>query len=141
MNLPLKFLKQDSEPFVPVTAAEAVMVEHITGVKRLDEVLKFKIEEIVTPVGSGLTSYRSNAGVTIAHSNLINPSTEELKPKLIKYDNRGHLVETADVGTLKVKVNNNNYVDYNGSTSSVINFGDDFQDNNGEIQIRWNTIT
>ena len=126
MNLPLKFLKQDSEPFVPVTAAEAVMVEHITGVKRLDEVLKFKIEEIVTPVGSGLTSYRSNAGVTIAHSNLINPSTEELKPKLIKYDSRGHLVETADVGTLKVKVNNNNYVDYNGSTSSVINFGDDF---------------
>lgn len=141
MNIPLKFLKQNSEPFVPVTTAEAVMVEHVTGVKRLDEVLKFKIEEIVTPVGSGLTSYRSNAGVTIAHSNLINPSTEELKPKLIKYDSRGHLVETADVGTLKVKVNNNNYVDYNGSTSSVINLGDDFQDNNGEIQIRWNIIT
>ena len=141
MNVPLKFLKQNSEPFVPVTTAEAVMVEHMTGVKRLDEVLKFKIEEIVTPVGSGLTSYRSNAGVTIAHSNLIDPSTEELKPKLIKYDSRGHLVETADVGTLKIKVQNTDYSTYNGSASSIVNFGDDFMDNNGEIQIRWNTIT
>jgi len=34
------------------------MVLHPTGVKRLDQVLNFKIEEIVTPAGSGLTSYR-----------------------------------------------------------------------------------
>jgi hypothetical protein len=86
------------------------MVNHVTGVKRLDEVLKFKIEEIVTPVGSGLSSYRLNDGVVIAHSNSIDPSVDELKPKLIKYDNRGHLIETSDFGQLKVIVNGNQHV-------------------------------
>lgn len=141
MDLPLKFLKQNEEPFLPITAAEAVMVKHTTGVRRLDEVLKVKIEEVVTPVGSGLTSYNSDGRVLIVHSNIINPSTEELKPKLIKYDNRGHLVETADFEKLRVTVNNQPYVEYDGSSSTFLQMGDDFLDDNGQIQIRWNTIT
>ena len=84
MTLPIKFLKKNGEPFLPVTAAEAVMVKHVTGVRRLDEVLRMKIEEVVTPVGSGLTSYPVDNGVVIAHSNSIDPSVDELKPKLIK---------------------------------------------------------
>lgn len=109
------------------------MVKHTTGVRRLDEVLKVKIEEVVTPVGSGLTSYNSDGRVLIAHSNIINPSTEELKPKLIKYDNRGHLVETADFGKLRVTVNNQPYVEYDGSSSTFLQMGDDFLDDNGQI--------
>ena len=141
MNYPIKFLKQESQPFLPVTAAEAVMVNHATGVKRLDEVLKFKIEEVVTPVGSGLTSYRSNGAVYIAHSNTIDPSVDELKPKLFKYDNRGHIVETSDFGKLKVTVNGHQHVEYDGSASSFVHFGEDFMDSNGYIQIRWNNLT
>lgn len=141
MNLPLKFLKQDSEPFVPVTTAEAVMVHHTAGVKRLDEVLKFKIEEIVTPVGSGLTSYRSNQNVTILHSNIIQPSTEEFKPKLLKYDNRGHITDTQNFKQIKVSIQDVPYTNYDGSTESLVKFGDDFMDSNGYIQIRWNTLT
>lgn len=141
MNLPLKFLKQNEESFLPITAAEAVMVKHITGVRKLNEVLKMKIEEVVTPVGSGLTSYKIDGGVVVSHSNNIDPSVDELKPKLIKYDNRGHIVETSNFGVLKVTVNSIPYTQYDGSSTSFVNLGDDFMDSNGNIQIRWNTIT
>lgn len=141
MNLPLKFLKQNEKPFLPITAAEAVMVKHTTGVRKLDEVLKMKIEEVVTPIGSGLTSYKIDGGVVVSHSNSIDPSVDELKPKLIKYDNRGHIVETSNFGVLKVTVNSIPYTQYDGSSTSFVNLGDDFMDSNGNIQIRWNTIT
>ena len=141
MNYPLKFLKQEDQPFLPITAAEAVMVKHKSGVIRLDDALKRKIEEVITPVGSGLTSYPVDNGVMITHSNNIDPSVDELKPKLIKYDNRGHLVETSDFGQLKVIVNNNQHVQYDGSATAFIRFGEDFMDSNGYIQIRWNNLT
>lgn len=140
MNLPLKFLKQNSESFVPVTAAEAVMVHHTAGVKRLDEVLKFKIEEIVTPVGSGLTSSRSNQGVTITHSNIVLPNTE-FKPKILKYDSSGHITDAQDFKQLKVSIQGVPYTTYDGSSESQINFGDDFSNSDGNIQIRWNNLT
>ena len=141
MALPLKFLKQKGETILPITVSEAVIVKNAAGVKHLDEVLKMKIEEVITPVGSGLTSQRIDNGVIIAHSNNINPSIEELKPKLIKYDNRGHLVETSDFGQLKVIVNDNQHVQYDGSTTAFIRLGEDFMDSNGYIQIRWNNLT
>lgn len=140
MNYPLKFLKQEDQPFLPITAAEAVMVKRGSGVKRLDDILKMKIEEVVTPIGSGLTSYPIDNGVVVTHSNNINPSVDELKPKLIKYDNRGHLIETSDFGQLNVIVNNNQHVQYNGSTTAFIRLGEDFIDSNGYIQIRWNNL-
>lgn len=140
MALPLKFLKQKGETILPITVSEAVLVKNATGVKHLDEVLKMKIEEVITPVGSGLTSQIIDNGVIIAHSNNIDPSIEELKPKLIKYDNRGHITETSDFGKLKVIVNNEEYSQYNGSSDKYLQLGDDFENNNGKIQIRWNTI-
>jgi hypothetical protein len=39
MNYPVKILKQNNQSFLPVTSAEAVVVKHSTGVRRLDEVL------------------------------------------------------------------------------------------------------
>ena len=141
MNYPLKFLKQEDQPFLPITAAEAVMVKYGSGVIKLDDALKRKIEEVVTPVGSGLTSYPVDNGVMITHSNNIDPSVDELKPKLIKYDNRGHLIETSDFGELKVIVNGNQHVQYNGSATTFVRLGEDFIDSNGYIQIRWNNLT
>ena len=100
-----------------------------------------KIEEVITPVGSGLTSQRIDNRVIIYHSNNINPSIEELKPKLIKYDNRGHITETSDFGNLNVIVNDEKYTQYNGSTDKDLQLRDDFENHNGKIQIRWNTMT
>ena len=141
MALPLKFLKQKEETILPITASEAVLVKTTTGVKHLDEVLKMKIEEVITPVGSGLTSQIVDNGVIIYHSNNIDPSVDELKPKLIKYDNRGHITETSDFGNLNIIVNDEKYAQYNGSSDKYLQLGDDFENNNGKIQIRWNTIT
>ena len=141
MALPLKFLKQKGETILPITVSEAVLVKNATGVKHLDEVLKMKIEEVITPVGSGLTSQIIDNGVIIYHSNNINPSVEELKPKLIKYDNRGHITETSDFGKLNITVNNENYIQYYGSSDKNLQLGDDFENNNGKIQISWKTIT
>ena len=141
MALPLKFLKQKGETILPITVSEAVLVKNATGVKHLDEVLKMKIEEVITPVGSGLTSQIIDNGVMIYHSNNIDPSIEELKPKLIKYDNRGHITETSDFGNLNIIVNDEKYTQYNGSSDKSLQLGDDFENNNGKIQIRWNTIT
>ena len=141
MRLPLKFLKQQGEPFLPITAAEAVLVKHKTGIRRLDEVLNMKLEEVVTPVGSGLTSYPVDGGVVVSHSNSIDPSVDELKPKLIKYDNRGHIMESSDFGVFKISVNSMPYAEYDGSSSAMMKLGDDFMDSNGYIQIRWNNIT
>ena len=140
MALPLKFLKQKGETILPITVSEAVLVKNATGVKHLDEVLKMKIEEVITPVGSGLTSQIIDNGVIIAHSNNIDPSIEELKPKLIKYDNRGHITETSDFRNLNIIVNDEKYAQYNGSSDKYLQLGDDFENNNGKIQIRWNTI-
>ena len=140
MSLPLKFLKQKEETILPITASEAVLVKTATGVKHLDDVLKMKIEEVVTPVGSGLTSQRIDNRVIIYHSNNINPSIEELKPKLIKYDNRGHITETSDFGNLNIIVNDEKYTQYNGSSDKSLQLGDDFENNDGKIQISWNTI-
>ena len=140
MALPLKFLKQKGETILPITVSEAVLVKNATGVKRLDEVLKMKIEEVITPVGSGLTSQIIDNGVIIYHSNNIDPSIEELKPKLIKYDNRGHIIETSDFGELQITVNDEKYTQYNGSSDKSLQLGDDFENNDGKIQIRWNTI-
>lgn len=141
MSLPLKFLKQKEETILPITASEAVLVKTATGVKHLDDVLKMKIEEVVTPVGSGLTSQRIDNRVIIYHSNNINPSIEELKPKLIKYDNRGHITEASDFGKLKITVNDQEYTQYNGSSDKSLQLGDDFENNDGKIQISWKTIT
>ena len=141
MNYPLKFLKQEDQPFLPITAAEAVMVKHGSGVKKLDDVLKIKIEEVITPVGSGLTSQIIDNGVIIYHSNNIDPSIEELKPKLIKYDNRGHITETSDFKKLNVIVNDKKYIQYDGSSDQNLQLGDDFEINDGKIQIHWKTIT
>ena len=140
MALPLKFLKQKGETILPITVSEAVLVKNATGVKHLDEVLKMKIEEVITPVGSGLTSQIVDNGVIIYHSNNIDPSIEELKPKLIKYDNRGHITETSDFGNLNITVNNENYIQYDGSSDKNLQLGDDFENNDGKIQISWNTI-
>ena len=141
MALPLKFLKQKGETILPITVSEAVLVKNATGVKHLDEVLKMKIEEVITPVGSGLTSQIIDNGVIIYHSNNINPSIDELNSKLINYDNRGYITVTSDFGNLNIIVNDEKYTQYNGSSNKNLQLGDDFENNNGKIQIRWNTIT
>ena len=87
MEYVIKQLSQNSQIFFPQTSAEAVLVNDSTdGVITLDKVLNKKIENIVTPAGSGLIAYKQDKSVILTHSNSIE-TNELLSPNLIKYDN------------------------------------------------------
>lgn len=139
MELNIKQLKQHGQIFVPQTTAEAVLVKDNGAVITLNDLLDKKIENIITPVGSGLNSYKQDKNTIITHSNLItaNESPSAIK---VKYDNRGHIIETSPMEQLSVVVNGSKSVQYNGSESQEMNLGDDFDLDQNKIKLRWNHI-
>lgn len=140
MEYLIKQLSQNSQIFFPQTSAEAVVVKDNEEITTLDKFLQKKIENVVAPAGSGLQSYKQNQNVIITHSNSIEPNSNP-SSTLIKYDNRGHIIEVAPFGKLQIKVNQNQYIEYNGQISQELLMGDDFGiDNNNNIIIKWNNI-
>lgn len=122
----------------PQTVAEAVLVNG-DQVTTLDKVLPKKIEQIITPDNSGLTTSKQGTSVTITHTNKITPN-EAPKSYLIQYDQNGHIVSTEPIKKQITTVNNAVYSQYDGNTDSNINFGDDFTINNNNISLRWEDI-
>ena len=139
MGLQIKQLKQNNQIFVPQTTAEAVLVKHGGEVRRLDQVLSQKIESVVTIAGSGLTTTPNGSTVIIKHSNEI-IANQAVQPLQVKYDNRGHIVETAPMGKLTVVVNKQSYIEADGSKDQTISMGDDFQVDQQEIKLNWNNL-
>ena len=139
MNLPVKQLKQYGAVFVPQTTAEAVLVKEGTTVYTLDKILEKKVEQIITPAGSGLNSYKQGTSIIVTHSNIIT-ANDELQTVKVKYDNRGHIVETAPVSNLNVIVDTEGYTQYNGDEERNLMFGDDFGIDNNKISLKWNNI-
>lgn len=141
MKIAIKQLQQNSQILFPQTAAEAVLVKKGSNITTLDKALQVKLESVETPVDSGLTSKQEGQNVVLEHSNpIINPN-ETPEPKLIKYNNRGHIVETSPVKSLKVSVNKQQILEADGSKENNLLFGDDFKVDNAEIQLQWNNIT
>ena len=122
----------------PQTVAEAVLVNG-DQVTTLDKVLPKKIEQIITPNNSGLTTSKQGTSVIITHANKIMPN-EAPKSYLIQYDQNGHIVSTEPIKKQITTVNNAVYSQYDGNTDSNINFGDDFTINNNNISLRWENI-
>lgn len=140
MILTIKQLKQNNQIFVPQTTAEAVLVKDGENVLTLDNVLKKKIERIITPAGSGLQTFKQENNIILAHSNSITANESPSAVK-IKYDNRGHIVEVAPTSNIIVMVDQENYLQYNGSEDQDLLFGDDFGiDKNNKIQLKWNNL-
>lgn len=140
MEYSIKQLSQNSQIFFPQTSAEAVLVNDTDGVITLDKVLNKKIENIVTPAGSGLQAFKQDKNIVLTHSNSIE-ANEFLSPNLIKYDNRGHIIETAPFGSIQVKVDQEKYIEYNGQSNKEVLMGDDFGiDQNNNIILKWNNI-
>ena len=139
MELQVKQLKQNNQIFVPQTTAEAVLVKHGEEVRTLNVVLERKIEGIIAVAGSGLTATPNGTSVIIKHSNEIT-ANNAVQPLQVKYDNRGHIVETAPMGTLSVVVNKQSYVEVDGSKDQTISMGDDFQIDQNEIKLNWNNL-
>ena len=139
MDLEIKQLKQYDKVFVPQTTAEAVLVKEGTVVYTLDKVLEKKVEQVKTPAGSGLNSYKQGTSIIITHSNTITANDTPQSVK-VKYDNRGHIVETAPVEKLNVIVDNEGYTQYNGDEERNLLFGDDFGIDQNKIALKWNNI-
>ena len=122
----------------PQTVAEAVLVNG-NQVTTLDKVLPKKIEQIITPDNSGLTTSKQGTQVVVTHTNKIIPN-EAPKSYLIQYDQNGHIVSTEPIKKQITTVNNAVYSQYDGNVDSNINFGDDFTINNNNISLRWENI-
>ena len=122
----------------PQTVAEAVLVNG-DQVTTLDKVLPKKIEQIITPDNSGLTTSKQGTSVVVTHTNKIIPN-EVPKSYLIQYDQNGHIVSAEPIKKQITTVNNAIYSQYDGNTDSNINFGDDFTINNNNISLRWEDI-
>ena len=139
MDLPVKQLKQYGEVFVPQTTAEAVLVKEGTTIYTLDKILEKKVEQIITPAGSGLNAYKQGTSIIVTHSNTITANDTPQSVK-VKYDSRGHIVETAPVSNLNVVVDTEGYTQYNGDGERNLAFGDDFGIDNNKIALKWNNI-
>ena len=122
----------------PQTVAEAVLVNG-DQVTTLDKVLSKKIEQIITPDNSGLTTSKQGTSVIVTHTNKIIPN-ETPKSYLIQYDQNGHIVSVEPIKKQITTVNNAIYSQYDGNADSNINFGDDFTINNNNISLRWENI-
>ena len=122
----------------PQTVAEAVLVNG-DQVTTLDKVLPKKIEQIITPNNSGLTTSKQGTSVVVTHTNEIIPN-EAPKSYLIQYDQNGHIVSAEPIKKQITTVNNAIYSQYDGNADSNINFGDDFTINNNNISLRWENI-
>ena len=122
----------------PQTVAEAVLING-DQVTTLDKVLPKKIEQIITPDNSGLTTFKQETSVIVTHTNKIMPN-ETPKSYLIHYDQNVHIVSTEPIKKQITTVNNVVYSQYDGNVDSNINFGDDFTINNNNISLRWDNI-
>ena len=136
-NKLIKVILANDQVF-PQTVAEAVLVNG-DQVTTLDKVLSKKIEQIITPDNSGLTTSKQGTSVIVTHTNKIMPN-ETPKSYLIQYDQNGHIVSTEPIKKQITTVNNAVYSQYDGNTDSNINFGDDFTINNNNISLRWEDI-
>ena len=139
MELTIKQLSQHGQIFVSQTTAEAVLVKKDETIYTLDKVLETKLEQIITPAGSGINAYKQGTSVIITHSNTItaNNSTQQVK---IKYDSNGHIIETSPVSNLNVIVDTEGYIQYNGEEEKDLILGDDFGIDNNKIALKWNNI-
>ena len=122
----------------PQTVAEAVLING-DQVTTLDKVLPKKIEQIIAPDNSGLTTSKQGTSVVVTHTNKIIPN-EAPKSYLIQYDQNGHIVSAEPIKKQITTVNNAIYSQYDGNADSNINFGDDFIINNNNISLRWENI-
>lgn len=143
MELTIKQLKQHGQIFVPQTTAEAVLVKDGKDGKEvitLDNMLERKIEQIITPAGSGLQAFKQEKNIILTHSNSITTNESPSSVK-VKYDNRGHIVEVAPTSEMTVVVDQEGYFQYNGSEDRNLLLGNDFGiDEDNKIILKWNYL-
>lgn len=139
MGLKIKQLKQHNEVFVPITAAEAVLVRHKGAIAPLTRVLDEKVETIDVSEDPSLEVQQSGPLVLLRHKSKIT-ANDAPQPLLLRHDSAGHIVETQPMGRLTVKVNDAVHLEVNGTNDASLNMGDDFTVDNLIIKLNWSNL-
>ena len=131
---------QNGNQIAPQTLDKAVLVRVFDTTTTLDKVLLTKVDSVKNTDNS-LDIIQEGTKVTINHLTNVTPND---KPEnlLTQINSSGHIVNLERVKPQNIIVNGANYNSYDGNTESNIEFGDDFQIINKQINLCWgNGIT
>lgn len=130
---------QDGNQIAPQTVDKAVLVKVFNTVTTLDKVLLTKVDSVKN-TDNTLDIKQEGTKVTINH--LTNVTSND-KPEnlLTQINSSGHIVNLERVKPQNIIVNGSNYNSYDGNTVSNIEFGDDFQIINKQINLCWGNGT
>lgn len=131
---------QNGNQIAPQTVDKAVLVRVFDTTTTLDKVLLTKVDSVKN-TDNTLDIKQEGTEVTINHSTNVTPND---KPEnlLTQINSSGHIVKLVRVKPQNIIVNGANYNSYDGNTESNIEFGDDFQIINKQINLCWgNGIT
>ena len=130
---------QNGNQIAPQTLDKAVLVKVFNTVTTLDKVLLTKVDTVEN-TDNTLNIKQEGTKVTINH--LTNVTSND-KPEnlLTQINSSGHIVNLERVKPQNIIVNGSNYNSYDGNTVSNIEFGDDFQIINKQINLCWGNGT
>ena len=130
---------QNGNQIAPQTLDKAVLVRVFDTTTTLDKVLLTKVDSVKN-TDNTLDIKQEGTEVTINH--LTNVTSND-KPEnlLTQINSSGHIVSLERVKPQNIIVNGTNYNSYDGNTESNIEFGDDFQIINKQINLCWGNGT
>ena len=130
---------QNGNQIAPQTVDKAVLVRVFDTTTTLDKVLLTKVDSVKN-TDNTLNIIQEGTEVTINH--LTNVASND-KPEnlLTQINSSGHIVNLERVKPQNIIVNGTNYNSYDGNTESNIEFGDDFQIINKQINLCWGNGT
>lgn len=130
---------QDGNQIAPQTVDKAVLVKVFNTATTLDKVLLTKVDSVEN-TDNTLDIKQEGTKVTINHLTNV---TSNNKPEnlLTQINSSGHIVNLERVKPQNIIVNGSNYNSYDGNTVSNIEFGDDFQIINKQINLCWGNGT
>ena len=130
---------QNGNQIAPQTLDKAVLVRVFDTTTTLDKVLLTKVDSVKN-TDNTLNIIQEGTEVTINH--LTNVASND-KPEnlLTQINSSGHIVKLERVKPQNIIVNGANYNSYDGNTESNIEFGDDFQIINKQINLCWGNGT
>lgn len=131
---------QNGDQIAPQTVDKAVLVKVFDTITTLDKVLLTKVDSVKN-TDNTLDIKQEGTKVTINHLTKVTPND---KPEnlLTQINSSGHIIKLERVKPQNIIVNGTKYNSYDGNTESNIEFGDDFQITNKQINLHWgNGIT
>lgn len=130
---------QNGNQIAPQTLDKAVLVRAFDTTTTLDKVLLTKVDSVKN-TDNTLNIIQEGTEVTINHLTNVTPND---KPEnlLTQINSSGHIVKLERVKPQNIIVNGATYNSYDGNTESNIEFGDDFQIINKQINLHWGNGT